>query len=245
MNYGVILASGVGTRVKSINIPKQYFEIDGKPIIIYTLENMLKDNLFDCIYIAINKDYEEILWEYLDNFIEDDDLDKIEVIYGGKERIDTIHNVMKEICKNDINDEDVIVIHDAVRPFVTKKILNDSIDAARKYGAVVTTLPAVDTMLNSNDGNIVGSIPNRNLLYRGQAPDSFKVNTFIELENNLSDEQKKDITGTSQLCSMNNYPLHMIEGDEINFKITTDFDLKLALYVVRERKNEKVRKYTK
>ena len=245
MNYGVILASGTGSRVKSINIPKQYFEINGKPIIIHTLENMLKDNLFDCIYIAINKDYEEILWEYLDNFIEDDDLDKIEVIYGGKERIDTIHNVMKEICKNDINDEDVIVIHDAVRPFVTEKILRDSIDAARKYGAVVTTLPAVDTMLNSNDGNIVGSIPNRNLLYRGQAPDSFKVNTFIELENNLSDEQKKDITGTSQLCSMNNYPLHMIEGDEINFKITTDFDLKLALYVVRERKNEKVRKYTK
>ena len=245
MNYGVILASGVGTRVKSISIPKQYFEIDGKPIIIYTLENMLKDNLFDCIYIAINKDYEEILWEYLDNFIDDDDLDKIEIIYGGKERIDTIHNVMEEICKNDINDDDVIVIHDAVRPFVTEKILRDSIDAARKYGAVVTTLPAVDTMLNSNDGNIVDSIPNRNLLYRGQAPDSFKVNTFIELENNLSDDQKKEITGTSQLCSMNDYPLHMIEGDEINFKITTDFDLKLALYVVREREHEKVRKYTK
>ena len=245
MNYGVILASGTGSRVKSINIPKQYFEIDGKPIIIYTLENMLKDNLFDCIYIAVNKDYEEMLWEYLDNFIDDDALDKIEVIYGGKERIDTIHNVMKEICKNDINDEDVIVIHDAVRPFVTKKILNDSIDAARKYGAVVTTLPAVDTMLNSNNGNIVDSIPNRNLLYRGQAPDSFKVKTFVELENNLSDEQKKEITGTSQLCSMNDYPLHMIEGDEINFKITTDFDLKLALYVVRESKHEKVRKYTK
>ena len=245
MNYGVILASGTGSRVKSINIPKQYFEIDGKSIIIYTLENMLKDNLFDCIYIAVNKDYEEMLWEYLDNFIDDDALDKIEVIYGGKERIDTIHNVMKEICKNDINDEDVIVIHDAVRPFVTKKILNDSIDAARKYGAVVTTLPAVDTMLNSNNGNIVDSIPNRNLLYRGQAPDSFKVKTFVELENNLSDEQKKEITGTSQLCSMNDYPLHMIEGDEINFKITTDFDLKLALYVVRESKHEKVRKYTK
>ena len=152
---------------------------------------------------------------------------------------------MEEICKNVIDDDDVIVIHDAVRPFVTKKILKDSIDAARKYGAVVTALPAIDTMLNSIDGSIVNNIPNRNLLYRGQAPDSFKVKTFIDLENNLTVKQKKEITGTSQLCSMNDYTLHMIEGDEINFKITTDFDLKLAEYVVREKKNEKIRKRTK
>ena len=245
MNYGVILASGIGSRMKSINIPKQYFKIDGKPIIIYTLENMLKGNLFDCIYIAINKDYEELLLNFINDFIPITYLDKIKIIYGGKERIDTIHNVMKEICSNEIGDDDVIVIHDAVRPFVTEKILSDSMDAARKYGAVVTALPAVDTMLNSIDGNTVSSIPNRNLLYRGQAPDSFKVKTFIELENSLSSMQKKEITGTSQLCSMNYYPLHMIEGDEINFKITTDFDLKLATYVVRERKNEKIRKHTK
>ena len=83
MNYGVILASGIGSRMKSINIPKQYFEIDGKPIIIYTLESMFKDDLFDYVYIAINKDYEELLLKYIDAFIIDEYLDKIRIIYGG------------------------------------------------------------------------------------------------------------------------------------------------------------------
>lgn len=245
MNYGVILASGNGTRVKSINIPKQYFEIENKPIIIYTLENMLRSNLFDYIYVAINEKYENIVLNYINKFIKEEDFSKIKIIYGGKERIDTIHNVMEEINKNEIHDDDVIVLHDAVRPFVTKKILEDSVDGARKYGATVAVLPAIDTMIFSEDGIVSNSIPNRNFLYRGQAPDSFRVKTFVDLENNLTDSQRKKITGTSQLCTMNDFLIHLIEGDEINFKITTDFDLVVAKQIIREKNNEKVRKYSK
>lgn len=236
MNYGVILASGSGTRVKSIDIPKQYYEIEGIPIIIYTLRNMLKDNLFDYVYVAINEYYNDLVLGYINEFIDKKYLDKIVIVFGGKERIDTIHNVIYEVSKNEIGDDDVIVIHDAVRPFVTKKVLENSIKYSKKYGATVAVLPAVDTMLMSENGNKVDSIPNRNFLYRGQAPDSFKLKKFIELENNLTDEQKKQITGTSQVCTMNNYPIYMIDGDDMNFKITTDYDLKMAENVVKELK---------
>lgn len=232
MNYGVILASGGGTRIKSIDVPKQYYEIKGVPIIIYTLRSMLAANLFDYIYIVINKDYSLLLDGYLKKFISDEYSSKIKVVYGGKERIDSIHNVINEISKNEIDVDDVVVIHDAVRPFVTKKILEDSVLGARKYGATVATVPAADTMLVSKVGDYVDEIPNRKFLYKGQAPDSFNIKKLIELESNLTDEQKSIITGTSQICTMNNYPIKMIPGDEINFKITLDSDLELAKSII-------------
>ena len=238
MNYGVILASGSGTRMKNIDIPKQYYEIDNKPIIMYTLDSMLSSNLFDKIYIAIQKEYEELLNNYLNKYISSDNMNIIKIVYGGKERIDTIHNVIDSISLNNISDDDIVVIHDAVRPFVTKKILEDSINGARKYGAVVAGIPAEDTMLISGDGVNVDEIPNRKLLYKGQAPDSFRLNTLIELESKLTDDIKKRITGTSQICIFNGYPIRMIMGDAINFKITTDGDLDMARGIVLSRKKK-------
>ena len=238
MNYGVILASGSGTRMKTISIPKQYYEIEGKPIIIYTLLSMLEADIFDKIYLAIHKDYLEMVENYLHQFIPQEDSDKIVIVFGGKERIDTIHNVIDAISKNSISMDDVVVIHDAVRPFVTKKILEDSVSGARKYGAVVASMPAEDTMLISSDGEIIDTIPNRKTLYKGQAPDSFRLKTLIELETKLSDDDKKIITGTSQICTLNNYPMHLIKGDAINFKITTDGDLEIAKNIVLSKRSK-------
>ena len=191
---------------------------------------MLEGNLFDVIYLAIKEDYLDLVNNYLKKYI--DNNKKIRIVFGGKERIDTIHNVIDEISKNDIDDDDVIVIHDAVRPFVTDKILSDSIHYARLYGATVAAVPASDTMLISSDGENVETIPKRSLLYKGQAPDSFKLKKIIELESKLTDEQKRIITGTSQICTMNDYPIRMIPGDEINFKITTDSDLLMAVRII-------------
>ena len=232
MNYGVILASGKGTRMKTLSIPKQYYLIDDKPIFIYTLIAMLESNVFDKIYLAIHEDYYEMVKDYINKFVSSDCFNKIIIVFGGKERIDTIHNVIKEISKNVIGDDDVIVIHDAVRPFVTRQILEDSVHGAREYGAVVASVPAEDTMLISNDGKLIESIPNRSTLFRGQAPDSFRLKTLIELEGKLSEENKKIITGTSHICILNNYPMHMIQGDAINFKITTDSDLEVAKNII-------------
>lgn len=240
MNYGVILAAGKGTRVKSINVPKQYYEINGIPVIIYTLKRMLDINLFNYIYIAINKECVDKVKEYLDKFISREELDKIKIVYGGKERIDTIHNVIVEVEKETIGEDDVIVFHDAVRPFVTDKILKDSIDAAREFGACVAACPVSDTMLISSKGEYVEEIPDRSIFYKGQAPDSFKVKKFIELEKKLSDEQRKIIVGTSQICTFNNYPIRMIKGDDINFKITCDSDLKIAKDIIMTREKSDI-----
>lgn len=224
MIYGAMLAGGSGTRIKTSVIPKQFIEINGQPIILYTLRNMLRVERFDYIYIAVRDDYKDYLRKQVEENIEQKQ--KVRIISGGKERIDSINSVTGAIVSdNGLREDDVIVIHDAVRPFVTEKILNDSIDCAAQYGACVCGLPCADTILHSKSGKIVEDIPNRAELFSGQAPDSFRLMHFIDMKNNLTEEQKKVITGTSQICTFNNQPIYIIEGDAINFKITTDSDL--------------------
>jgi 2-C-methyl-D-erythritol 4-phosphate cytidylyltransferase len=237
MNYGVILAGGSGTRMKSIDVPKQYYEINGTPIIIYTIKQFIKVNSFDYIYLAIDNNYRDYVNSILEKFIDEENISKITIVNGGKERIDSIHNVIKAIDVEKIKDDDIIVIHDAVRPFVTEKIILDNIEGAKKYGATVTSVPVNDTILLSTDGDYVDRIPIRKTLFNGQSPDSFNLKTFIELENKLTEEQREIITGTSQVCTLNNYPLRMIEGDTKNFKITTDADLDLAEHIILKKEN--------
>lgn len=235
MIYGAILASGKGTRVKSISsVPKQFMEINGIPTIIYTLKNMLKIKRFDYIYLAVPNDYIEYTNTLIKEYLKSEEIKKIITISGGKERMDSIDNIVSKIDKDKgITEQDIIVIHDGVRPFVTEKILNDSIDGAKKYGAVVAAIPVSDTLLISNEGKIVDEIPNRSLYYKGQAPDSFRLKLFVDLLNKLTDEKRKKITGTSQVCTLNNYPIHMIEGDEVNFKITTSSDFIIAENIIK------------
>lgn len=232
MNYGVLLAGGTGSRMKSIDIPKQYHEINGIPVIIYTLKTFIELKCFDYIYIAINPNYTDFMSSMIEKHFDEEDVSKITLTNGGVERIDSIHNVIKSIKMKKINDDDIIVIHDAVRPFVSEKIILDNIEGAKKYGATVTSVPVNDTILLSTDGDYVDRIPIRKTLFHGQSPDSFNLKTFIELENKLTDEQKEIITGTSQVCTLNDYPIKMIEGDTANFKITTDADLDLAEYII-------------
>lgn len=238
MVYGVILASGVGKRM-GIDIPKQYVEINGKPIIVYTIVSMLQVERIDKIYIAVSEEYVEYMKEILKKYFKPQQIEKMYIVKGGAERIDTINNVTAAIVEGQmVQDDDVVIFHDAVRPFVTRQILEDSIDGVLKYGATVAGLPAVDTMLCSEDGCKVDSIPMRSTIFHGQAPDSFRLKYFLELSENLSEEQRKQLTGTSQFCTYNNKPIYLIKGDPLNFKITTRDDLLRAEMVVKSMKEE-------
>lgn len=234
MIYGAILAGGVGRRIKKSTIPKQFILLDNRPVIAYTVENMLKVPRFDLIYIAVHKDWMDYMCQMLEDFFSPEQRQKIRLTEGGKERLDSIRQVTNAIeQEHPVHEDDVIVIHDAARPFVTEQILNDSIDSATAFGAVVTALPASDTILHSVNGTEVSEIPDRSTVYHGQAPDSFNLKLFLDMQDNLTPEQKATITGTSQICTLNHVTLHMIPGDSINFKITTDSDLVMAENIIR------------
>lgn len=235
MVYGVILAGGVGKRM-GLNTPKQYVKIEDKPIIIYTTEALLANDNIDKIYIAVAKEWQEELKKMIDSFIKKQDISKIYIVEGGKERIDTIMNAKASIENtNDIKDDDIVMFHDAVRPFIPDEVINDSIEGARKYKAVVAGIKAADTILFSEDGKEVKEVLDRSKIYHGQAPDSFNFKYFSELSDMLTEEQKQNVTGTSQFCSFNNKPIYITKGSEMNFKITTMEDLDKANMVVKGR----------
>lgn len=229
-NVAIILAGGKGKRMGKINLPKQFLEIGGNPIIILTLKNIINSNLFDKIYIAINPEWKEYLQELL--FNHELNLDFIHIVDGGKERNDSIENALDSM-KNSVQNEDIIVIHDAVRPFITKKILLDAVNETKKYGATVAISPVKDTMIVSEKG-IAISMPERSKLFHGQAPDSFNFSIIYNAIKSLTKEEKAQITGTSQICANKNIVVHTYLGDERNIKITTLMDLFLAKAIYEE-----------
>ena len=232
MNYAIILAAGFGTRIKNINIPKQYYEINGIPIIIYTIKKFVNLGCFDQLYLTVDKDYKDLMKQHLKKHI--NNYEKIELIEGGKERIDSIHNVIKSIDETKVNDDDIILVHDGVRPFVTDEILLESIECTKEFGACVTSSPVNDTILQSENGEYVDNIPVRSTLFCGQSPDTFNLKKFIEMINGLTEEQKKRVTGTSDICTFYNVPIKMTTGNNLNFKITTDADLKIAELLLKD-----------
>lgn len=130
-----------------------------------------------------------------------------------------------------ISDEDCIVIHDAVRPFVSQSILKNSLEALKQHDAVVAALPAVDTMLWCDTFPYVTSMPNRNKLFYGQAPDSFRLKALNRALSELTEEEKKQITGTAQICMLKGVPIFTIPGDKRNIKITVAEDLYYATFL--------------
>lgn len=232
MVYAAVLAGGIGSRVKSLDYPKQFYEIQNKPVIIYTIEKLVHSDKIDLVYVAVIESFLEKTKELIKEYHLEE---KTVVITGGENRIDSIDNVITAILdSHSVTNDDIILIHDAVRPFITDKIILDSINGARKFGATVACVPAVDTIVSSKDREVVDFIPPRQELFCGQAPDTFRLKEFIEMKNNLTDEQRLLATGTSQICTFNNKKIYLIEGDVLNFKITTDLDLLIANKIVEE-----------
>ena len=233
-NFAVILAGGIGQRMGE-SLPKQFIKLSGCPIIILTIRRILSVLEFDKIIIVIHPDWKQ----YLQNQIEEYRIstEKIIITSGGKERLDSIKNSLKEIMLISNSPDDIVVICDAVRPFVSKEILQNSIKMSRSHGACVCALPAIDTMLYV-ENNIITSVPLRKNIFHGQAPDSFQVSILNEALNSLTEGEKKIITGTAQICVLKHIPVYTIPGDIKNIKITSPDGIKIAENILQMGENK-------
>lgn len=227
MIYGAILAGGIGSRMNISDMPKQFLPLGDRPIIIQTLEKFLMCNRLDYIYVGVHSSWVSHMEDLLEKFNLDND--KIIITEGGADRNNTIINIIDKIEKeHGMYDDDIIVTHDSVRPFVTLRIIEDNIDAAIKYGACDTVVSAVDTIVVSEDGDVIHNIPNRKFMYQGQTPQSFKMNMLKGLYNDLTQEEKEILTDACKICVVRNTPVKLVEGEISNIKITTVSDYKMA-----------------
>ena len=232
MIYAGILAGGIGSRMGNVPLPKQFLELDGKPIIIHTIEKFLLTKEFDEIFIATPEKWVLHTKDILNKFNIDDE--RIKVIQGGTDRNETIMNIINTIEKNKvITDDDVIVTHDAVRPFLTRRIIKENIDFVLENKAVDTVIPATDTIITSKNGENIESIPLRNEMYQGQTPQSFNINSLRANYNNLSDDNKKILTDACKIMVVSDQKVKLVDGELYNIKITTPYDLKVANSIIK------------
>ena len=227
MIFGAILAGGVGSRLNISNIPKQFFILGDKPIIIHTIEKFLVCERIDCIYVGIHKDWVCYMNDLLKQY--NIDTNKVKLTEGGSDRNLTLLNVINSI-ESDYgeSDEHIIVTHDAVRPFVTLRMIEENIDAAIKYGACDTAVAAIDTIVMSKDSEFISEIPNRKLMYQGQTPQSFNMSMIKKLYMDLSEEEKAVLTNACKICTVRNVGVKIVDGDMSNIKVTTVSDYKMA-----------------
>ena len=174
MIYAGILAGGIGSRMGNVPLPKQFLDIDNKPILIHTIEKFILVSEFNEIIIATPAQWISHTQDILKKYNITDQ--RVKVVAGGTDRNETIMNIIDHIRNvNGINNDDVIVTHDAVRPFLTQRIIKENIEVAAKYGAVDTVIEAIDTIVMSKDKQNIHSIPVRNEMYQGQTPQSFNI----------------------------------------------------------------------
>lgn len=232
MIFGAILAGGVGSRMNISDMPKQFLPLGDKPIIAHTLEKFLTCQRFDCVYIGVHPDWVTYMNDIADKYVKSQ-RDRVKIVAGGSDRNGTILNIIDDIEKNfGENEDNIIVTHDSVRPFVTLRMIEENIDAAVEYGAVDTVTAAVDTIVSSDDGFIISNIPDRSKMYQGQTPQSFKISLLKKLYNSLSDAEKQALTDACKICVVRDYPVRLVEGSPTNLKITTVGDYKIAQAMV-------------
>ena len=233
MIFAAILAGGIGSRMGETDTPKQFLTLGDKPVIVHTIEKFAINSKFDKIIVLSPKNFinhtNDLIKEYFD------DNSRIVVLEGGKTRNDTLINAIDYINDNfDINDDSIIVTHDSVRPFVTHRIIEDNIKAAKEFGACDTVVPATDTIVESVDSKLIKNIPIRDNYYQGQTPQSFKINKLSELVNSLSESESNILTDACKIFVLKNEDVYLVDGEITNIKITYPYDLKLANTILKE-----------
>ena len=238
MVFGVILAGGIGSRMGNVEKPKQYLSVGGKPIILHTLEKFYVNSKFEKLIVLCPSQWINHTKNLVKKNFNDDS--KIVVIEGGSTRNETIMNSIRYIEKEyGLDDDTIIVTHDSVRPFLTYRIIEENIKYGLQYGACDTVIPATDTIVHSEDGKVITSVPDRSKMYQGQTPQTFGAKKLKELYQSLTEEEKEILTDASKIFVIKGEQVYLVEGEVYNTKITYPYDLRVAESLLNDQKNGK------
>lgn len=218
MISAIILAGGKGKRMGA-KVSKQYIEVKGKPILYYTLQRFADCKDIDKIVLVLPKD--EI--EYCTKEILDKYSLKVDIIVeGGKERQDSVFNALDKL-----DGDEIVLIHDGARPFVSERIIKDGIKYAKLYGAAAPGVTPKDTIKIKDKNSFSLCTPDRNELVAIQTPQVFKLDTIKECHRKIR-EDKLTVTDDTMVVEHYGNKVYLFEGDYTNIKVTTPEDLILA-----------------
>lgn len=229
-----IVAGGIGSRMGNSAVPKQFLEIGEKPVIIHTIEKFLVSSDIDYVVVGVHADWQDYMEDLINKYLDKEE--RVVVTAGDSNRNGTIQKIIEKAEEVwGIDDETIFVTHDAVRPFISLKIISDNVEAAKKFGVCDTVIAATDTIVQSSNQEYISEIPVRSEMYQGQTPQSFKYWIFKEVYNSMTKEELEIVTDACKMFFLRNYKVHLVEGSISNFKITYPFDLKMAKIMMEEK----------
>lgn len=220
MVSALIFAGGVGRRMKSEDIPKQFLEVDGKPIIVRTIEHFSTHEMVDKIVVVCLETWIE---EFQKNIIKYN-LKKIDtVLPGGETGYQSIHKGLMEIAKKAAGD-DIVLICDGVRPMLSEALITTCIQEARKYETAVPVTPSIDSVLYSDDGSTCTKNCERKKIFITQAPQGYTMERILEAHR-LAEERGIESVSSADLLLELGQEVHIFQGIRENIKVTTQEDL--------------------
>lgn len=238
MNIAILTAGGVGARTHQ-DLPKQFINVDNKPIIIYTLEAFQQHPNIDEIYVACLEGWNMVLDAYAKQF----NITKLKrIVIGGATGQGSIYNAMNAIREDHGESDIVVMIHDGNRPMVSQDIITDSLVKQRIYGSAVTAIPTTEVVFVSKDGKESNAALNREELWRTQTPHTY---AFKELWDVHCRALEDGITNTAASCSLMQkygYTTYFSKGSEKNIKITTVEDIEVFKALLNARNDAWIKK---
>ncbi len=229
MAIAIIPAAGAGKRMGAKK-PKQFIELLGSPIMLHTLKPFLTCSKIEKIILSISEDSSQAIKNCLARNPDKDNAHKIETVTGGKERQNSVYNALKAA---DLEQDDIVVIHDCVRPFVTESMIEQCIDAAGENSAAIFAVPASDTVKGVADGFISSTIP-REGVQLAQTPQAFKYGLIMNAHEQAA-SKGLICTDDAHIAELYGCSVKILPGSKINIKITTREDLLFARSILENK----------
>ena len=225
--FALVLGGGSGRRMTGSDVPKQYLMLGGRPVIMHSVQRFLRNEKVDRVVIVCPEDHLEYTAALAAQYLEDDS--SVSVTAGGADRNASLMKGMlkaREFMKD--GSDAVVLTHDAARPFLTDRIIEENIAAAAAYGACTTAVPAVDTIMRSDDGQVISEIPKRSLMYQVQTPQSFRFSVLYDAMNSLSAAELGILTDACGIMQARGVPVRLVPGENYNIKLTYPQDMVTA-----------------
>ncbi len=220
MNIALIIAGGIGARMHQ-SIPKQFINVEDKPVIVYTMQAFQQHPDIDEIYVVCVEGWHDILRAYAKQF----EITKLkDIIPGGENGQASIRNGVFAIEKNH-DPNDLVLIHDAIRPMLSTEIISDCIVTANTFGNAIASIPCVEAMLMTEDGKTSTKSIERSNLKRTQTPQTFHIGELAAVHREALEKGITNAIASASMYADMGYKLYFSQGSEKNLKLTTPDDL--------------------
>lgn len=228
MNIALLTAAGIGSRMH-LDIPKQFLHIEGKPVILYTMEAFQRHPQIDAMIVVTLENWIENIRAYARDYR----IDKLRwIAVGGKTGQESIKNGIDELAR-DCAIDDVVMVHDGNRPFVSEEMISDSIATYKQYGSAVAAMPCIEAIFRSENGRTSSDCIPREQLFRTQTPHTYALGKLLWAHGKAEELKITNTTATCVLMQMLGEKVYFSKGSEKNLKLTTNDELDIFKAMIR------------